>query len=173
MTLSQTSQFAGQSAPDVTCSLGDHIARGGSLRDILPFSEVDDESLYALGYGLYGQASYALAMPIFALLVAREGADPRFNAAYAACLHMQDRHELAIKYYLTAFILDPANPALIFHVCECLLATGQQGPARQFLDVVEEMCEAGLHDPILKKAQGLSALLDAAIQTPKEGSLND
>lgn len=173
MSPNDTSYPADQAVTDAGCSPADHLARGGDLRDILPFSEADDESLYALGYMLYGQALYAQAMPIFALLVARNVADPRFAIAYAACLQMQDRHELAMGYYMAASMQDPTNPAPLYHTCECLIATGHPGPARQGLDLVQEIGEAARDAALLKKARGLRALIDAADQSSKEGGRND
>src|SRR4051794_10997686 len=63
------------------------------------------ETIYRLGYNLYEQAKYEDAMRIFAFLMTANHLDRRFYLGFAACMHMQQRHQDALKYYGMASML--------------------------------------------------------------------
>lgn len=138
----------------------EHLVRGGGLRELLPLEGVEDEPLYAFGYEMYSQGRYLQALTLFGLLMARRSFEPRFIRAFAACLQCLDRPAIALPHYLTATALDPSDPVPIFHACECLLLTGCTEQARQGLVALQPLCRPGQHDVLLKKAQGLLALID-------------
>ena len=131
--------------------------------------DVDNESLYAVGHHLYTQAQYELALPVFGLLLLRDGLERRFLCAFAACLQMQGRADAALTHYLTAAVLDPSDPVPVFHACECLIATGQPQAAREGLQKLQGLCQPLLHDALQKKAQVLLELLVASSKSLQPG----
>lgn len=136
----------------------------GSLRHLLPLQDVDDESLYALGHALYTEGSYKRAALVFALLFARDGFERRYLHAYACCLQMMGRHAMALPHHLTAAVMDPSDPASVFHACECLVATGRADLARVGLTKLRFLCVPGQHDQTLCRAQGLLDLMSPQSQ---------
>jgi hypothetical protein len=136
----------------------------GSLRSLLPLQAVDDESLYALGYALYAEGSYKPAAVMFALLFARDGFERRYLHAYACCLQMMGRHAMALPHHLTAGLMDPSDPASVFHACECLIATGRADLARVGLTKLQILCVPGQYDQILCRARGLLDLMSPQSQ---------
>jgi len=145
-------------------SLSRHLLRGGSLREVFPLPDIDDESLYAVGHHLYAQARYDLALPVFGLLLVRDGLERRYLCGFAACLQMQGRPQAAIDHYLTAAVLDPNDPVPVFHACECLIATGRHDEAAEGLQKLQALCQPVVHDGLQKKAQ---ALLDLMARSSK------
>ncbi len=146
-----------------------HILRGGSLKPLLPLSDVDDESLYAVGYHLYAQARYAQALPIFGILVARSSMERRFRCAFAACLQVQGRHKTAVSHYLLAATIDPTDPVPILGASECLIAMGKTEEAKEGLTRLQDLCKPPVHDAVLKKAQGLLDLMTDGASSRQPG----
>ncbi len=168
--MNATSTDPGPDSPrQIGGALLGHILRGGSLKPLLPLSDIDDESLYAVGYHLYTQARYAQALPIFGILVARCSMERRFLCAFAACLQVQGRHEAAVSHYLVAATIDPTDPIPILGASECLLALGKSEEAKEGLTRLQDLCKPLVHDAVLKKAQGLLDLMMDEASSRKPG----
>ena len=135
--------------------------------------DVDDESLYAVGHHLYAQARYDLALPVFGLLLLRDSLERRSLCAFAACLQMQGRPEVALNHYLTAAVLDPNDPVPVFHACECLLATGRRDEAQEGLHQLQALCQPVVHDALQKKAQALLDLIATSSKPIHPGRKHD
>lgn len=84
--------------------------------------QTEKDSLYTLGYVLYGQEKYAEAIPFFTLLNLYESRRARNHAALAACQKMTKAYEKAINSYATALFLEPDHIEYILHIAECQIA---------------------------------------------------
>lgn len=84
--------------------------------------KTEKDSLYTLGYVLYGQEKYTEAIPFFTLLNLYEPSSARNYAALAACQKMTKAYEKAINSYATALLLEPDHIEYVLHIAECQIA---------------------------------------------------
>jgi type III secretion system low calcium response chaperone LcrH/SycD len=135
----------------------DYVMAGHTLGPLLGSSVESQEALYRLAYRLYGQAKYAEAQRLFAILLMHNHLDRRYYLAYGACAQMLKRHPDALRYYSVAAQLDLTDPQPAIHMAECLLALGQRGEARACLD--HGLIQARHHEEHRHHVPRLEALL--------------
>jgi type III secretion system low calcium response chaperone LcrH/SycD len=124
------------------------LAKGGtlgSMRDITP-SECD--ALYAVAYGMYEQARYEQALPLFSYLVILDHLERRYLLALAATLHMLARHEDALPHYIAAMVLGVDDPEPAMRCGECLRDLRKFDEAAESFELALSLCKTPLHAQI-------------------------
>jgi type III secretion system low calcium response chaperone LcrH/SycD len=138
---------------------------GGTLGEYLGHTRESMDDLYRLGYSLYTQGKYQEAEKSFGALLICRHTDRRVYQSYAACLHMQQRHEEAIRYYAMAAAMDVTDPAPPFYCAECLLGMGKYPEAIASLNHVLDMPPRSPEDQALaERARGLLDLIGSPAQ---------
>jgi type III secretion system low calcium response chaperone LcrH/SycD len=148
----------------------DYLMSGRTLGEAMGCSLQSQETLYHVAYTFYSQAKYPEAMRVFAFLLAANHMDRRFFNGFAACLHMQRRHEDALKYYGAASVLDLTDPEPAMHSAECHLALGNIEQARTSLDYA--LCQARAdekHHAIIARLEAMLAFLNGAREEISHG----
>jgi type III secretion system low calcium response chaperone LcrH/SycD len=136
-----------------------HALLSGRLESPASLSDADCESLYAVGYGLYAQASYEKALQVFGWLVILRSLDRRYVFALGSCLQVVGRYESAINHYATALMIDIEDPTPLLHTCECLVALRRFDHAQEALDTLRQEYSADSYPWISPKAERLQALI--------------
>jgi type III secretion system low calcium response chaperone LcrH/SycD len=152
-------------APTIAQGLAllDYLMSGRTLGEAMGCSLQSQETLYHVAYTFYNQAKYPEAMRVFAYLLAANHLDRRFFKGFAACLHMQRRHEEALKYYGAASMLDLTDPEPAMHSAECHLALGGIEQARASLDYAMSQARADdKHRAFIPRLEAMLAFLDGA-----------
>jgi len=137
----------------------DVLSNGGTLGEILDYTERDYEAVYTLGHGFYKNARYLDAAKAFGFLVIHNPYERRFVGAYAGALQMLKRYEDAITYHSLASVMDLSDPVPTFHTAECLMALGQATDAKQALGYVLAQCTLPERAALKGRAQALLELL--------------
>jgi len=136
------------------------LSNGTVLGDILGYTEIDYEAVYALGHGLYTHARYLDAAKAFGFLVMHNPYERRFVSAYAGALQMLKRYPDAITYHSMASVMDLSDPRPTFHTAECLTALGLTAEAKQALGFVLAQCTQPEQSTLKTRAQALLELLE-------------
>jgi type III secretion system low calcium response chaperone LcrH/SycD len=147
----------------------EHIASSPTLGDFHGLEEEDYEMLYGLGHQLYQQHRFDDAVEAFRFLATHKHSERRFIKAYASALQMTREHDAAIAQYALAGMLDPDDPAIPLHACECLIAAGRRDEAAEGLAIAMELCEGEpQHAALRQRAQALLDLLAQPAASTKE-----
>jgi type III secretion system low calcium response chaperone LcrH/SycD len=150
------------------------LQSGGTIGEFLGHTRESMESLYSVGYSLYGQGKYQEAEKAFGALLICNHTDRRVYHAYAACLQMQGRYPEAIRHYALSALMDPTDPSPVFYCAECLIAMGKREEALDSLERVLDMPPRSPQDSALAaRARGLLDLLKppagaVAVESPTE-----
>ena len=140
---------------------------GTSLGAIKGFTVDEIEAAYHMAYGLYQQRRYDEAVKLFQYFSVYEHTDRRFWMGWAACLQKLKKHELAIKAYGVATMLDVGQPDAPFHAAECYIAMRDWDKAKQSLETVLVIAE-GEEDHVAY-AERATNLMELVVNNQKEG----
>jgi tetratricopeptide (TPR) repeat protein len=129
------------------------------FNSIFVFSQEEVDSFFNVGALLYESAQYESASKFFLYTCIANPFTSRYLAAYAKCIKMMKDFKLAAPIFQLAFFLDRNSPEYAVHAAECLLLSGDQLKAKEFLEIATI-------DPLLVKNhlgihQKASAWLDA------------
>lgn len=103
------------------------------LKGTVELTDPEIEALYALAHGCYVARDWAQARTWFELMTMARPLERRAHLALAACHAMEHHHAEALGAYITAACIDPADPATVLHIAECLLRLERPVEAREAL----------------------------------------
>lgn len=130
----------------------------------------ENETIYAVGHGMYEQGRYVEAFKVFSLLVIRNHMEPRYLFGLAGACQVLGKYTEALQHYMAAAVLMVDDPLPIFHAAQCLIATSHVNAARESLELVLELCPE--HQISLRKRTQL--LLDELKDAPStEGVIHE
>lgn len=142
--------------------LGGLFRAGGTLGNGLGITDDEQEAVYQLGHGLYGQGRYAEAFRAFSLLVVHNHLEPRFLMALAGAAQMLGRHHDALQHYATATLIRLDDPLAPLHSAECLIALGRLAEATESLELAITLAGDG-HPAVRMRAESLLHPLRAPV----------
>ena len=165
-----TSTNASFPAGELAQQVAELLHAGGTLGDLLNYTEQDYELLYSFGHSLYSQARYMDAVKVFGYLTMHNHLEFRYAFAYASSLQMIKKYEDAIQFYTMASVMDMSDPLPTFHTCECMLAIGNIDDAKQGLEMVVGQCKTDEQQPLKSRAQALLDLIQSSLAKAAKAS---
>jgi type III secretion system low calcium response chaperone LcrH/SycD len=121
------------------------LAQGGTLGAMQDITQSERDALYAVAYGMYGQARYEQALPLFAHLVILDHMERRYLFALAATLQVLGRHDEALPHYIAAMVLGFDDPEPAMRTGECLSALEKFAEAQESFELALSLCKTPSH----------------------------
>jgi type III secretion system low calcium response chaperone LcrH/SycD len=134
-----------QDAGQLSSQFASMLAQGGTLGAMQDITPAERDALYAVAYGMYGQARYEQALPLFAHLVILDHLERRYLLALASTLQVLGRHEEALPHYIAAMVLGFDDPEPAMRTGECLRALEKFAEAQESFELALSLCKAPSH----------------------------
>lgn len=107
------------------------LYRGVTPADMQGISPEELEAVYAQVCEDLEAERFDAAFDNAALLARLDPGEPRYQYAFAFCLHQLGDHEAAGRHYAQALLMDATNAFYTFRAGECLVAMGHLADARE------------------------------------------
>jgi type III secretion system low calcium response chaperone LcrH/SycD len=135
------------------------LGSGGSLKDMRGLKSTDIEAVYSIGFGLYNQAKYEQAEPMFQFACLYSHLEPRYWMALGNCRQMGKKYQPAIDAFGFSYMLDPVTPWPAIQTALCYLGMGNKELASESLTLAERTIAANKPDTVA--SQRIAALRQA------------
>lgn len=128
------------------------------------------ESMYAHAYNLYNQGMYEESSYMFRMLILLDISELKYFMGMAACLHMMEDYENAIRVYSMLGLMSDHDPLPFYHASDCYMKLEQPLAARLMLQQALRECEGrSEHKMLAERIQMMvESLTDAALEQEKE-----
>ena len=154
---------ARQEAPDMTTeeysalydTVVETLKEGGTYAQLKGITADECEALYSMGYGMYEEGRYTDALKVLSYLVALNHTEHRYLTALGATAQALGKYEDALQQYMAATLLDPLEPAPVYHSAQCLMEMRQYSAALESCNLAISMCKANNHAVLLERATAL------------------
>lgn len=126
-----TDQQPPGSTTDLQGLLGDHLAQGGTFKELQQISDEAMDATYAMAHGHFQNNRYEQAAKAFQYLCFHDHWNPRYFVGLAACQQMLGLFGQAIESYFYALRLKPEDPGPLFFIGDCFVCIKQDDKARE------------------------------------------
>ncbi|SCA63277.1 Uncharacterized protein SCG7086_AN_00210 [Chlamydiales bacterium SCGC AG-110-P3] len=116
------------------------LLHGFGVKDLMGLEPDQMEGVYGQAYRLFNNGQYAQAKSIFRVLAHLDCMEPKYSLGIAACLHMEQKYDLAAASYYIVTQVDPENPVPLYHKADCHRELDELNNAQRDLKLTIKLC---------------------------------
>ncbi|MCD0457894.1 SycD/LcrH family type III secretion system chaperone [Roseiconus lacunae] len=120
---------------------GQVINDGHTMQHAYQIQPEHMNAVYAYGYDLQQRGQFVKAEPIFRQLAFLDHYQPKYWIALGYCRERQKQYQDAMKAYVVAGRIDPADPCAALRAAECLMLMKEFTAASDAVELAIRNCQ--------------------------------